>query len=385
MRHSRLLAFSGLLLVACGGTPETHDAGNGRDAGSRADAGFDAGGGNAQVVDGGRDADAGLDAGPPRLRLFVTSFDFPGALGGLAGADAECQRFAVAANKGGTWKAFLGAGGQTALERLDDVGPWYQELADGGFRLTLNNKTNFGTTPVSPLAVDELGYESLPPPEYWTGVDADGRVDETCDGWTSFTAGGNTASDTVASTWPLGCNRGAALLCLEQSPAPAAPPLSSHRKRLFLTSTTHTGDLGGLAGADAICQRVATGGNKGGTWKAFLSDGVNTAVSRMPDDASWHQETSDGRLLLTFNNKTNVTTTPVLAPSLNEHGAEVPLGARDYWTGVRSGWRYLNGTFTLPDVPGDTCGGWTDTAGFGEGNWTFFRCTTAMRLLCFEA
>lgn len=40
----------------------------------------------------------------------------------------------------------------------------------------------------------------------------------------------------------------------------------------FVTSTTHSGDLGGLAGADAICQRLADAVGAGSrTWKAYLS------------------------------------------------------------------------------------------------------------------
>lgn len=40
----------------------------------------------------------------------------------------------------------------------------------------------------------------------------------------------------------------------------------------FVTSTTHSGDLGGLAGADAECQRLATAAGAGNrTWRAYLS------------------------------------------------------------------------------------------------------------------
>ncbi len=40
----------------------------------------------------------------------------------------------------------------------------------------------------------------------------------------------------------------------------------------FVTSTTHSGDLGGLAGADAECQRLASAVGAGGhTWRAYLS------------------------------------------------------------------------------------------------------------------
>ena len=46
----------------------------------------------------------------------------------------------------------------------------------------------------------------------------------------------------------------------------------------FVTSESHSGDLGGLAGADAECQRLATAAGAGGhTWRAYLSThGSNT-------------------------------------------------------------------------------------------------------------
>ena len=41
------------------------------------------------------------------MRLFVTSVTSTGSFGGLAGGDARCNTAAQAANKGGTWKAWL--------------------------------------------------------------------------------------------------------------------------------------------------------------------------------------------------------------------------------------------------------------------------------------
>lgn len=53
----------------------------------------------------------------------------------------------------------------------------------------------------------------------------------------------------------------------------------------FVTSSTHNGNLGGLTGADAICQaRAAAGGLPGGaesgTYKAWLSDSTGSPSSR---------------------------------------------------------------------------------------------------------
>ena len=67
----------------------------------------------------------------PPLGFFVTSPMHSGYLGGLAGADAECQRLAAAVGAGGrTWRAYLSTHGdrtQPAVNARDRIGngPWY--------------------------------------------------------------------------------------------------------------------------------------------------------------------------------------------------------------------------------------------------------------------
>lgn len=48
----------------------------------------------------------------------------------------------------------------------------------------------------------------------------------------------------------------------------------------FATSTLHSGNLGGLAGADAICQQRATAAGLGGAYKAWLSDATASPATR---------------------------------------------------------------------------------------------------------
>src|SRR5712672_2509823 len=69
----------------------------------------------------------------PNMTFFVTSIGMGkgGDLGGLAGADAYCQRLATAAGAGGkTWHAYLSTQarpGQPAVNARDRIGagPWY--------------------------------------------------------------------------------------------------------------------------------------------------------------------------------------------------------------------------------------------------------------------
>ena len=72
---------------------------------------------------------------PQPMTFFVTSVPVGdgGNLGGLAGADAHCQRLATAAGRGAvTWRAYLstqGPGGVNARDRIG-TGPWHN--AGGG-------------------------------------------------------------------------------------------------------------------------------------------------------------------------------------------------------------------------------------------------------------
>jgi hypothetical protein len=52
-------------------------------------------------------------------------------------------------------------------------------------------------------------------------------------------------------------------------------------KRVFVTSTLYTGDLGGLRGADAKCQERAEAGALDGRYKAWLSDSSTSAAARL--------------------------------------------------------------------------------------------------------
>ena len=67
----------------------------------------------------------------PPLGFFVTSTTHSGNLGGLAGADAECQRLAAAVGAGNrTWRAYLSTFGsptEPAVNARDRIGngPWH--------------------------------------------------------------------------------------------------------------------------------------------------------------------------------------------------------------------------------------------------------------------
>jgi hypothetical protein len=60
-------------------------------------------------------------------------------------------------------------------------------------------------------------------------------------------------------------------------------------KRVFITSTTYTAELGGLAGADAKCGERAAAAGVAGTYKAWLSSDDVTAASRLTHSSAAYQ------------------------------------------------------------------------------------------------
>jgi hypothetical protein len=64
-------------------------------------------------------------------------------------------------------------------------------------------------------------------------------------------------------------------------PADAPVPPSPTYKRVFVTSELYNGNMGGFAGADAKCQKLADSAKLGGVYKAWLSDIATDARSRL--------------------------------------------------------------------------------------------------------
>src|SRR5690242_15690863 len=115
MRSSRALCSAGLsiglaLAVGCGGGEGTSgtSAGTGGTGGGASASSTGTGGTGGSASASSASSSSGADGGPLQSRrVFVTSKTYQGTLGGLAGADMECQKLADAANLGGTWMAWL--------------------------------------------------------------------------------------------------------------------------------------------------------------------------------------------------------------------------------------------------------------------------------------
>ena len=149
---------------------------------------------------------------PAPMTFFVTSTGGGNGanLGGLAGADAHCQKLATAAGAGAggrTWKAYLSSSasdGKPAVNARDRIGkgPWHNvrgtmvardvaqlhgdtlELARAGNLITKNNALTEKGELVNGVGDKPVTHDIL------TGTQADGNAytdgaDHTCKNWTS--------------------------------------------------------------------------------------------------------------------------------------------------------------------------------------------------------
>jgi hypothetical protein len=156
-------------------------------------------------------------------------------------------------------------------------------------------------------------------------------------------------------------------------------------RRVFVTSQTYTGALGGIAGADDACVALAGAAALGGQWKAWVGDGIDAPVttfvqSRVPYvlvggptvAADW-ADLTDGTL--------------AAAIDRDETGSAVDAAGNTHvWTGASTtgtplpyhceGW-----TTTTPDFTPRGLFTATDSAWVMSGPDP---CATANRLYCFE-
>jgi len=152
----------------------------------------------------------------------------------------------------------------------------------------------------------------------------------------------------------------------------------------FVTSTTHVmGDLGGLSGADDICNARASEAGLPGTYVAWLSSTTEDASARIGSASGWLR--TDRRPFAL--DQVELLAGTVRYPlHLDENGDRITT---DSIVPTATG---PNGTLT----GGETCGEWTDdtpslrpmggNADSGSNRWTtgfLMSCNTEARLFCF--
>lgn len=153
-------------------------------------------------------------------------------------------------------------------------------------------------------------------------------------------------------------------------------------KRVFVTSSTVNGSLGGVAGADTRCQQLAAAANLGGTFVAWVSVAGQPAPTRILGAGPWFLVDKKTRV---FASKLAMTTTgPEIPIDIDEKGAKIG-NPNQVWTGTQFAGTASNNNcnnFTSPIGNGltgeadKTAAQWTQSANLS--------CTQPLRLYCIE-
>lgn len=155
--------------------------------------------------------------------------------------------------------------------------------------------------------------------------------------------------------------------------------------RVFITNSRHDGNLGGLAGADAICTRIAREAGLPGTYMAWLSNRFGSPASRFTKNPGPYVRV-DG--IPVANNWADLTDGALLA-RINKTETGLPAPTADGWP-----WTSTTPSGTWSEE--DNCQDWTSTSGEGSvgssqasrlGTWSqfgFLTCSNKYFLYCFQ-
>ncbi len=151
-------------------------------------------------------------------------------------------------------------------------------------------------------------------------------------------------------------------------PAEPPPDVPSGAHLIFVTADTYPGDLGGLTGADAVCQFSANAASLPGTWKAVLSDTGTSAASRL-------QSTGEVFNMLGQRIAPNLSALWLTSILELEHSVQFDQNGETTWQGIRHAW---TGTEVDGTSAYDNCNNWTsnDPVNYEGGIGDFTRTTS---------
>jgi hypothetical protein len=165
-----------------------------------------------------------------------------------------------------------------------------------------------------------------------------------------------------------------------KEPEPIPP-----RRRMFVTTATFRGNLGGLEGADAKCKADATTAGLQGSFLAWLSTSNKNAIDRFKGEEPWYDVSG---AILYFTGRTKGTYPLTGAGPLEQINASAtgaPFSSVPaFWTGTMAGGTRAElhcSDWTVETGKGSIC---TIARPEGFGSAAALDCTAANRLLCVE-
>jgi hypothetical protein len=167
-------------------------------------------------------------------------------------------------------------------------------------------------------------------------------------------------------------------------------------KTVFITSLVYDGNLGGLAGADAKCNALASSAGLTGTFTAWLSDTLEDARSRVTHSPHPYVDT---RGTIVANDWADLIDGTIDAAIMFDEDGIIGDGGNEAWSATDT-----DGTQAPGTSAASTCSDWTSNAATGpialtglysatDANWTdcvaaggcvAANCNSPVRLYCFE-
>jgi hypothetical protein len=334
--------------------------------------------------------------------MFTTSKIYTPNLGGLGGADAQCNQLAAAAGLTGNYVAWLSTTNASAVSRLNGASGWVRP--DG--RPVFNSVADLSQNTVFyPPRLDEFGKDVGASPWVMTNTKPDGTGNvgagnSSCSDFNSDTDNGTyllygvaSFSDvTFTSNYGAGCSSQGRIYCLGVDRQAQVAVVPAQGRHAFMTLGLWIPGRG-ISSADALCQSEATAAGLSGTYLALLPQMVAgyqySAASRFSTSGqTWVR--ADGIAITQtaaafFTTSTSFFDVP---PNLSANGA-YRFGPEYAWTGA------LTPTSTVVT----DCANWTSSSssnsalvGFaGDTNTkNFFNAgpsscdTTSNRLTCLQ-
>lgn len=155
--------------------------------------------------------------------------------------------------------------------------------------------------------------------------------------------------------------------------------------RVFVSSTVYGGKIGGLAGADFLCQDLAESAGLPGTYQAWLSDSTASPSTRFVRSKGPYVLVNGQRIADTWQD-------------LTDGSLDIPITVTQTGSKVAestSVWTYTNAAGAALDANTHTCGNWAAATGDGavgsdtsrNATWTdngAAACNTGQHLYCFQ-
>ncbi len=155
-------------------------------------------------------------------------------------------------------------------------------------------------------------------------------------------------------------------------------------KRVFISSTSQNGAMGGVTGADTTCQKLATAAKLSGTYRAWVSNATTDPKASFTKSSGLYCLTDGTMVAASWTDLTNGTI--AIPINLTESGQKVT--GESVWTGtLQNGIKFAT----------KHCSGFTDGTSASSGlvgkvdkinpYWShshFEKCDRALRIYCFE-